>query len=128
MRLLINVQGKYPRVELARSWYSLKNVLGTGQNHCEVLIELKINIITLVIPRATPVFSAFITGIAQVLDRNPDWGIEMLPLTLHLMLFCPAPEVVNERRAPSYTLGLLDSHLRHSWLMTLLIYLYKVRT
>ena len=77
--------------------------------------------------RSTPVFSAFVTGIPQVLDRNPDWGKEILPLTLQLLLFCPAPEVVNKCRKPNYTLGILESHVRHSWLMTLLIYLYKVR-
>ena len=80
-----------------------------------------------IVYRSTPVFSAFIAGIAKVLDRNPDWGKEVLPLTLHLLLFCPAPEVVNKSRKPNYTLGILDTHVRHSWLMTLLIYLYKVR-
>ncbi len=77
--------------------------------------------------RSTPVFSAFIAGIPHVLDRNPEWGKEILPLTLQLLLFCPAPEVVNKSRKPNYTLGILETHVRHSWLMTLLIYLYKVR-
>lgn len=77
--------------------------------------------------RSTPVFSAFIAGIPHVLDRNPDWGKELLPLTLQLLLFCPAPEIVNKSRKPNYTLGILETHVRHSWLMTLLIYLYKAR-
>ncbi|XP_046839871.1 protein unc-79 homolog isoform X2 [Xenia sp. Carnegie-2017] len=75
--------------------------------------------------RSTPVFSAFISSIPQVLDKNPDWGKEVLPLTLQLLLFCPAPEVVNKSRKPNYTLGILDVNVRHSWLVTLLIYLYK---
>ena len=41
--------------------------------------------------RASPTFNGFLSALPQVLDRNLTIGATLLPLTLSLMIFCPAP-------------------------------------
>ena len=45
--------------------------------------------------RCSAVFNAFLAAIPQVLDRNLAIGATLLPLTLSLMIFCPAPPSKN---------------------------------
>jgi len=41
--------------------------------------------------RASATFNGFLSALPQVLDRNLSIGTTLLPLTLSLMIFCPAP-------------------------------------
>ena len=41
--------------------------------------------------RSSATFNAFLTALPQVLDRNLAIGATLLPMTLSLMIFCPAP-------------------------------------
>lgn len=41
--------------------------------------------------RSSATFNAFLSALPQVLDRNLAIGANLLPMTLSLMIFCPAP-------------------------------------
>jgi hypothetical protein len=45
--------------------------------------------------RASAPFNAFLSALPQVLDRNLAIGANLLPMTLSLMIFCPAPPSKN---------------------------------
>ena len=65
-------------------------------------------------------------GIVQVLDQNQEWGNELLNLTLQLLLFCSAPKPQKRTQTPEFSLVRIPAYLRQTWLMALLIILYKV--
>lgn len=50
--------------------------------------------------RSSPTFNAFLSALPQVLDRNLVIGATLLPLTLSLMIFCPAPPSKNNSTGP----------------------------
>jgi hypothetical protein len=45
--------------------------------------------------RSSATFNAFLSALPQVLDRNLAIGANLLPMTLSLMIFCPAPPSKN---------------------------------
>ena len=76
--------------------------------------------------RLFPVFHAYMAGIVQVLDQNQEWGNELLNLTLQLLLFCAAPKPHKRTQTPEFSLICIRPFMRQTWLMALLIILYKV--
>ena len=66
------------------------------------------------------------SGIVQVLDQNHEWGSKLLNLTLKLLLFCAAPKPQKRTQTPQFSLVRIPVDMRQSWLMALLIILYKV--
>ncbi|XP_068682061.1 protein unc-79 homolog isoform X2 [Montipora foliosa] len=75
--------------------------------------------------RLFPVFHAYMAGIVQVLDQNHEWGSKLLNLTLKLLLFCAAPMPQKRTQTPQFSLVRIPADMRQSWLMALLIILYK---
>lgn len=78
--------------------------------------------------RNLPVFSAFITAMPKVLDFNYKMGNILLSTCIPLLIYCPSPQKYNHEsnQLPLYSLWLLNSHVRQSWLMSVLIIMYKV--
>lgn len=76
--------------------------------------------------RLFPVFHAYMAGIVQVLDQNQEWGNELLNLTLQLLLFCAAPKPHKRTQTPEFSLICIPPFMRQTWLMALLVILYKV--
>ena len=79
---------------------------------------------------------AFLTGLPMVMDRNFPLGNLMLPVVLRLLRYLPLPAIDEnisirynqlqfDNVMPEYTLGVLNTHKRHSWINTFLIILYK---
>ncbi|XP_071963470.1 protein unc-79 homolog isoform X2 [Antedon mediterranea] len=76
--------------------------------------------------RESSVFNAFIAGIAKVMDYNIKLGTKILPLVVELLKYCPSPQKTpHHRQHQDYTLFFLEPHCRQSWLMTILVILYK---
>jgi hypothetical protein len=80
--------------------------------------------------RQLPEFSAYMLGVADVLDQNIAWGERLLSFTLRLLLHCPAPshDAVPKSEGdplPDYSLALLTPSLQSVWLVILVIILYK---
>lgn len=76
--------------------------------------------------RSSAVFNAFLSGVPYVLDRNFPLGNMILPITLMVFKYAPSPQrYASDYQPPNYTLWFLESHVRHSWLMGLLVILYK---
>ncbi|KAL5112757.1 hypothetical protein TcWFU_008571 [Taenia crassiceps] len=76
--------------------------------------------------RTSTVFHAFISHVADVLDRNPSMGSCILHQTLMVLQVCASPQrYANDCQAPNFTLRLLEPQVRHHWLNTLIIILYK---
>ncbi|UJR25060.1 hypothetical protein I4U23_006420 [Adineta vaga] len=78
--------------------------------------------------RRTPVFHAFLSNLPKVLDYNFNLGTVLLPFFLSFLQFstCSNASVqFYEHIAASNTLGRIDPSLRNSWLMILIIILYK---
>lgn len=78
--------------------------------------------------RLLPVFSAFITAMPKVLDFNHKMGNILLSTCIPLLIYCPSPQryVHESNHLPLYSIWLLNSHVRQSWLMSVLIIMYKV--
>lgn len=63
----------------------------------------------------------------QVLDRNFALGNIILPVSMILLQYCPSPQrYASDYQPPNYTLWYLEPHTRVSWLLALLVILYKV--
>ncbi|CAM1320186.1 UNC79 (predicted) [Pycnogonum litorale] len=78
--------------------------------------------------RCSPVFNACISTLPKVLDRNLSIGMQMMSTWLPLLIYCPSPQrFANEYQPTNYSLWLLDPHVRTSWLMSVLVILYKYR-
>ncbi|CAG0916657.1 unnamed protein product [Notodromas monacha] len=85
---------------------------------------------TFVVPplkiRFSPMFNAFLSSLPDVLDRNVKVGNLLAPNLLAILIYCPSPQKApGERYPPNYSLWLVDPPLRHSWLVSSLIFLYK---
>lgn len=79
--------------------------------------------------RNSSVFNVFITNLPQVLDQNNIMGWATIPPILAILRHCPCPPhsvLTTEYQPPIYSLWYLEPHIRRSWLMSLLIILYKV--
>ena len=95
--------------------------------------------------RQSAAVNAFLSGLPSVLDRNFSLGSMLLPVVVRLLKYLPSPSFAsaeqqsdkfhplatsdsqNSENAPHYTICLLNSQSRHSWLLSFLITLYKVK-
>ncbi|XP_072766929.1 protein unc-79 homolog isoform X2 [Anoplolepis gracilipes] len=78
--------------------------------------------------RLSPVFNVFIANLPQLLDQNHVMGWVMTPPVLAILQYCPCPPQSippTDHQPPSYSLWYLEPHIRRSWLMSLLVILYK---
>ncbi|OTF77235.1 hypothetical protein BLA29_006772, partial [Euroglyphus maynei] len=80
--------------------------------------------------RRKSVFSAFLSALPDVLDLNLTVGSLLLSLIFPVLIYCPAEHRCiyandQEQFSPTYSLWLLQSYLRRSWLNSLIIILYK---
>lgn len=80
--------------------------------------------------RKKSVFSSFLSALPDVLDLNLSMGNLLLNLVFPIMVYCPAKHDFMyvsdiENFSPNYSIWLLQSHLRRSWLSSLIIILYK---
>ncbi|XP_043278465.1 protein unc-79 homolog isoform X2 [Venturia canescens] len=78
--------------------------------------------------RLSPVFNVFIANLPQLLDQNHVMGWVMIPPVLAILQHCPCPPQKappSDHQPPTYSLWYLEPNLRRSWLMSLLVILYK---
>ncbi|XP_074599916.1 UNC-79 domain-containing protein isoform X2 [Brevipalpus obovatus] len=77
--------------------------------------------------RNFPVFNAVITSMPKVLDFNFKMGTMMLSTFLPLLVYSPSPlkQTSDLNKKPFYSLWLLQPHIRQSWLMSVMIIMYK---
>ncbi|XP_067215729.1 protein unc-79 homolog isoform X2 [Linepithema humile] len=78
--------------------------------------------------RYSPVFNVFIANLPQLLDQNHVMGWLMTPSVLAILQHCPCPPQTTpptDHQPPNYSLWYLEPHIRRSWLMSLLVILYK---
>ena len=62
-----------------------------------------------------------------MLDKNFQLGNMILAVSMLLLQYSPSPQrYASDYQPPNYTLWYLEPHTRQSWLMTLLVILYKV--
>jgi len=80
--------------------------------------------------RTSPVFNSFLSNLPQLLDQNYHMGKHMLPTSLLLLHYSPCPQQHSHtpdlQHAPQHSLWFLEPHARRSWLMALIVILYKV--
>lgn len=84
----------------------------------------------LFICRRTPVFHASLSNLPKVVDYNFSLGTSLLPFFLSFLQFSTCSNSTMqfyEHISASNTLGRIDPSLRDSWLMILIIILYKVK-
>ncbi|XP_020280656.1 protein unc-79 homolog isoform X3 [Pseudomyrmex gracilis] len=78
--------------------------------------------------RLSAVFNVFIANLPQLLDQNHVIGWTMTPPVLAILQHCPCPPQSTpptDHQPPNYSLWYLEPHIRRSWLMSLLVILYK---
>ncbi|CAF3245537.1 unnamed protein product [Rotaria socialis] len=78
--------------------------------------------------RRSPVFHAFLSNLPKVLDYNFNLGSILLQFFLSFLQFSTCSNATMQfydHICASNTLGRIDPSLRDSWLMTLIIILYK---
>ncbi|KAF8766719.1 Protein unc-79 like protein [Argiope bruennichi] len=76
--------------------------------------------------RSSKVFSTFLMCTPKVLDYNFNIGNYLLTTFLSVLVCCPSPQrYPSEHYPPSYSLWMLDSFCRHSWLQATLVIMYK---
>ncbi|KZC06519.1 Protein unc-79 like protein [Dufourea novaeangliae] len=78
--------------------------------------------------RVSPVFNVFLANLPQLLDQNHVMGWVMTPPVLAILQHCPCPPqgvLTTDHQAPTYSLWYLEPQNRRSWLMSLLVILYK---
>ncbi|XP_076392325.1 UNC-79 domain-containing protein isoform X2 [Megachile rotundata] len=78
--------------------------------------------------RVSPVFNVFIANLPQLLDQNHVMGWVMTPPVLAILQHCPCPPQgmpLSDHQTPTYSLWYLEPQNRRSWLMALLVILYK---
>ncbi|XP_075261500.1 protein unc-79 homolog isoform X3 [Convolutriloba macropyga] len=86
--------------------------------------------------RTSVVLNAVMTHMAEVLDYNHEMGTSMMHLIVLLLQYLPSNRRIASSSGiglpllgsiPDYSLWLLEPHVRHQWLMSLLVILYKYR-
>ncbi|XP_074099660.1 UNC-79 domain-containing protein isoform X1 [Cotesia typhae] len=78
--------------------------------------------------RISSVFNVFISNLSQLLDQNHVMGWVMIPPVLAILLYCPCPPQrlpLTDHQPPTYSLWFLEPNIRRSWLMSVLVILYK---
>lgn len=80
--------------------------------------------------RSFPVFNAVITSMPKVLDFNFKMGTILLSTFIPLLIYCPSAHQYTPdlTKRPHYSIWSLQPHVRQSWLMSVMIILYKVGT
>lgn len=77
--------------------------------------------------RSSPAFNSFMANLPQVVDQNFKIGASVIPLSLTIMHFAPAPnKAAGIRPHPFYSLWYLEAYVRRYWLNALIVMLYKV--
>lgn len=78
--------------------------------------------------RTFPVFNAVIASMPKVLDFNFNMGTMLLGTFLPLLLYCPSAHRYSAdlTKKPHYSIWSLQPHVRQSWLMSVMIIMYKV--
>lgn len=79
--------------------------------------------------RSSPAFSAYLSNLPQLLDQNHLMGQYLLSNSLILLQYLPSPHYFASSidfQQPTYSLWALEPHCRRSWLMSLVVLLYKV--
>uniref|UniRef100_A0A0R3X814 Unc-79 homolog, NALCN channel complex subunit n=1 Tax=Hydatigena taeniaeformis TaxID=6205 RepID=A0A0R3X814_HYDTA len=129
VRLLLRFMGSKSRRGAPTDELRDKKALAKVQRHLALLLgyaDQAFNIPPYKL-RTSTVFHAFISHVADVLDRNPPMGSCILHQTLMVLQVCASPQrYANDCQAPNFTLRLLEPQVRHHWLNTLIIILYKV--
>ncbi|XP_066903218.1 protein unc-79 homolog isoform X4 [Halyomorpha halys] len=77
--------------------------------------------------RTCGVFNVFICNLPQVLDQNHLMGEVLMNTCLLLLHYCPCPPHLtpDSQATPEYSLWYLEPHVRRSWLVSTLVFLYK---
>ncbi|XP_023246555.1 protein unc-79 homolog [Copidosoma floridanum] len=78
--------------------------------------------------RLSPVFNVFMANLPQVLDQNHIMGTFMIQPFLSILQNCPCPphyKLYEESIIPTFSLWHLEAYCRKSWLMAVLVILYK---
>ncbi|OXA59651.1 Protein unc-79 [Folsomia candida] len=76
--------------------------------------------------RSSAIFNSWISNLPQVVDQNFRVGATMLPISLTVLHYCPAPnKSAGSRMHPSFSLWFLEPHVRRHWLISLIVILYK---
>jgi len=77
--------------------------------------------------RASPAFNSFMANLPQVVDQNFKIGASVIPLSLTILHYAPAPNKASGIRPhPFYSLWCLETCIRRYWLNGLIVMLYKV--
>lgn len=78
--------------------------------------------------RVSPVFNAFLSQLAKVLDLNHKMAGVLMPTVMPVLLYCPAPQrsSFNTGVHPRHSLWPLDFTQRRAWLTAVLVIMYKV--
>ncbi|KJH47978.1 hypothetical protein DICVIV_05913 [Dictyocaulus viviparus] len=78
--------------------------------------------------RISVVCNAFLSGLPEILDCNLCIGNQLLPTVVQLLLHLPSPQkLASDQQQSNYSLKLLSQHLRHLWLNSFILILYKYR-
>uniref|UniRef100_A0A8R1IIT9 Protein unc-79 homolog n=1 Tax=Caenorhabditis japonica TaxID=281687 RepID=A0A8R1IIT9_CAEJA len=78
--------------------------------------------------RKSAVCNAFISGLPEILDMNLHTGNQLLPTIAQLLIHLPSPQkLASDQNVTNYSLALLTQHMRHLWLQSLILILYKYR-
>ncbi|RWS14223.1 protein unc-79-like protein [Dinothrombium tinctorium] len=77
--------------------------------------------------RTLPTFNAVIASLPKVLDFNYKMGTLLMSTILPLLIYCPSPHryISEANLMPNFSLWLLAPHVRQSWLMAVMIIMYK---
>ena len=79
--------------------------------------------------RKSAVCNAFLSGLPEILDLNLIIGNQLLPTVVQLLMHLPSPQkLASDQNVSNYSLKLLSAHMRHLWLNSFILILYKVWT
>ncbi|KAF6771867.1 hypothetical protein AHF37_09726 [Paragonimus kellicotti] len=120
--------GRHHSHETSKDELRDRKALSKAQRHLAFLLGYSDGVFTM--PpykmRNSTVFHSFLAHVGSVLDRNFSMGTYILHQTLVVLQFCASPQrYATDSQPPTFTLRLLEPHVRWYWLQTLLVILYK---
>ncbi|KAF8569793.1 hypothetical protein P879_00125 [Paragonimus westermani] len=120
--------GRHHSNETSKDELRDRKALSKAQRHLAFLLGYSDGVFTM--PpykmRNSTVFHSFLAHVGSVLDRNFSMGTYILHQTLVVLQFCASPQrYATDSQPPTFTLRLLEPHVRWYWLQTLLVILYK---
>ncbi|PAV81415.1 hypothetical protein WR25_22228 [Diploscapter pachys] len=78
--------------------------------------------------RKSAVCNAFLSGLPEIFDLNLIIGNQLLPTVVQLLMHLPSPQkLASDQNVSNYSLKLLSAHMRHLWLNSFILILYKYR-